>query len=93
MIPALGCALAVAAQLPPRETRRLPDGRSQTLAILKADHEKNMEEAAELVRLSKELQKEIESGGGHVLSLEAISKTEKIEELAKEIRERLRRFH
>lgn len=71
---------------------RLPDGRSQTEAILKDSHEKSLEDAAELVKLSEQLKKELERNEQHVLSVNSVRTAEKIEELAKRIKKRLQRF-
>lgn len=82
-----------AAQAPKEEgPRRLPDGRSQDEAILKAEYEKSLEDATELVRLAEELKAELEKNEQHVLSVASIRRAEKIEELAKRIKRRLRRF-
>jgi hypothetical protein len=77
-----------------REPRRptLPDGRNQTEEILKADHKKTLEDAAELVRLAGDLKGEVEKNDRHVVSVSSIKKTEEIEKLARRIRSRLRRF-
>ncbi|MBM3812771.1 MAG: hypothetical protein FJW20_14185 [Acidimicrobiia bacterium] len=60
--------------------------------LLKADREKSLEEAAELVKLSQELKVELEKSDKYVLSLSAVKKTEEIEKLAKRIRGRLKRY-
>jgi len=70
---------------------RLPDGRSQTEAILKADHEKMLKDAAELLRLAEDLKMELEKNDRHVVSVGMLKKTEEIEKLAKRIRNRLTR--
>ena len=71
---------------------RLPNGRSQTEAILQDDHEKSLEDVAELVKLSQELKAEIEKNDHHVLSVSAVRTAEKIEKLAKRIKNRLKRY-
>jgi hypothetical protein len=90
-------ALLAAAWRPAQEPkqegpRRLPDGRSQDEAILKAEYEKSLEDATELVRLAEELKAELEKNEQHVLSVSSIRRAEKIEELARRIKRRLRRF-
>lgn len=72
--------------------RRLPDGRSQDEAILKADWERSIEDATELAKLAEQLKSELEKNEHHVLSVSSIRTAEKIEELARRIRRRLRRF-
>lgn len=90
---ALVAALAGAQMRPEQEgPRRLPDGRSQDEAILKADWEKSIADAAELVRLAEQLKNELEKNEHHVLSVSSIRTAERIEELARRIRRRLRRF-
>jgi hypothetical protein len=70
---------------------KLPDGRDQTEEILKAEHQKSIQDAVELVRLSRQLRMELERNGRHVVSVSSIKKTEEIEKLARRIRARLRR--
>ncbi len=71
---------------------RLPSGKSQQEEILKADHEKDLKDAAALVDLARQLKQELEKNDRHVLSVSSLRKTEEIEKLAKRIRQRLRRF-
>ena len=86
----LAAALALA-QVAPREDPRLPDGKSQRDAILKAEHEQNIKDAARLVDLAQQLQQDLEKNDRFVLSLATLKKTDEIENLAKKIRSRLRR--
>ena len=74
------------------EPARLPDGRSQNEEILKADHERNLKDAGELLRLAEELKIELEKNDRHVLSVGMLKKTEEIEKISKWIRGRLKRF-
>ncbi len=71
---------------------KLPSGKSQRDEILKADHQKNLEDAAALVDLSEQLKQELEKNDRYVFSLATLKKTEDIEKLAKRIRSRMRRF-
>ncbi|MCZ2146286.1 MAG: hypothetical protein LC126_00755 [Bryobacterales bacterium] len=82
------CGAAQQREEPPP---RLPDGRSQTEAILKADHEKMLKDAGELLRLAEDLKMELEKNDRHVVSVGMLKKTEEIEKLAKRIRSRLTR--
>lgn len=66
--------------------------RSQVEAILKADREKSLEDAGEIVKLGQELRDEIEKNDKSVLSILAMKKAEEIEKLAKRIRGRMRRY-
>jgi hypothetical protein len=74
---------------PPDETR-LPNGKLQRDEMLKADYDKCLKNAAELVDLSQQLQQDIEKNGAFVFSLATLKKTDEIEKLAKKIRSRLR---
>ena len=71
---------------------KLPNGRSQRLAILKADYKKNLEDAAELSRLSRELKDDLEKNEEYVVSVVDLKKIDDIEKLAKNIRGRLKRY-
>ena len=78
---------------PPRDDeqeRRLK--RNQLEELLKQDHQKSIEDAGQLVKLSEDLKIELEKNDRHVLSVAAIKKTEEIEKIAKRIRGRMRKF-
>jgi len=66
--------------------------REQMEALLKHEHKKSLDDAAELIKLSEELKIELEKNDQHVLSMAAMKKTEEIEKIAKRIRGRMRRF-
>jgi hypothetical protein len=94
----LALVSVAAPQRPPRgvppedgDTTRLPNGKNQQEEILKADHERDLKDAAELIELAEGLKEELEKNDRHVLSLSSLKKTEEIEKLAKRIRSRLRR--
>ena len=94
----LALALAIAAapqQKQPRTIENpditLPDGKSQQDEILKADHERDLKDAAQLIELSQQLKAELEKNDRHVLSISSIKKTEEIEKLARRIRGRIKR--
>jgi len=70
---------------------KLPNGKSQKEEILKADFKKTLQDAADLVKLTQELQDELAKDDRHVLSISTLKKTEDIEKLAKRIRTRLKR--
>jgi hypothetical protein len=74
---------------PPSETR-LPNGKLQSDEILKAEHEANLKDAAELSQLAEQLKIDLEKNDTHVLSMATLKKTDDIEKLAKRIRARLR---
>ena len=71
---------------------KLPSGKSQREEILKADHERSLKDAAELVKLSEELQIELEKNDRHVLSMTSLKKLDDIEKITKRIKSRLKRF-
>lgn len=75
----------------PADTR-LPNGKSQREEILKADHEKSVEDAGKLMELTEELKIELEKNDRHVLSVAMLKKLDEIEKLTKRIRSRLRRY-
>ena len=72
--------------------QKLPNGKSQKEEILKADYKKNLEDAAELVKLSQDLQSDLMKDDRYVVSVKTLKKTDDIERLAKNIRGRLKRF-
>ena len=67
----------------------LPNGKSQRDEILKADHERDLKDAAQLIELAQQLKLELEKNDRHVLSISSLKKTEEIETLAKRIHARL----
>jgi hypothetical protein len=71
---------------------RLPNGKSQKEEILKADHQKSLEDAGKLTELSEELKTELEKNDRHVLSVSTLKKLDEIEKLTKRIRGRLKRY-
>jgi hypothetical protein len=69
---------------------KLPNGKSQRDAILKAEHEQNLKDAALLADLAQQLQQDLEKNDTFVFSLSTLKKTDDIEKLVKKIRGRLR---
>ena len=74
----------------PQEDARLPSGKLQRDEILKAEHEQNIKDAAQLVDLAQQLQQEIEKNDRFVLSVSTLKKTDDIEKLVRKIRSRMR---
>lgn len=70
--------------------RRLPDGRSQAIAISKSEHRQALEEADQLVKLSEQLRDELQKAGNFVVPVSAVKRTEDIEKLARKLRGRLK---
>ena len=69
---------------------KLPNGKSQKDAILKAEYEQNLKDAARLVELSGQLKQDLEKNTRFVLSTATLKKTDEIEKLVKKIRSRMR---
>jgi hypothetical protein len=78
--------------LPDPSQVRMPNGKSQQEEIIKADHERSIKDAAQLIELSESLKQELEKDDRHVLSISSLKKTEEIEKVARRIRSRLKRF-
>ena len=76
--------------IPGQADSHLPNGKLQRDEILKAEHEQNIKDAAQLVDLAQQLQQEIEKNDRFVLSLGTLKKTDDIEKLVKKIRSRMR---
>ena len=88
---------AISAQIPKDPVidpadQKLPNGKSQKEEILKADHEKSLEDAGKLMELTEELKIDLEKNDRHVLSVSTLKKLDDIEKLTKRIRSRLRRY-
>jgi len=75
----------------PRE-RRMHDGRTQAEHILEMEHEKSLEDAKEMTKLTAELLEELRKNDHRVLSVSAFRKAEQIEKLAKRVKNRLKRY-
>ena len=73
-----------------QQDMRLPNGKLQRDEILKAEHQQNLKDAAQLVDLAEQLQQEIEKNDRFVLPLATLKKADDIEKLAHKIRSRLR---
>jgi len=75
----------------PRDVR-LPNGKSQTDAILKDDYAKNLKDARDLTGLARGLEEDLEKNEAFVFSLTTIKKLDDMERLTKRIRARMKRF-
>ncbi|MGA9625889.1 MAG: hypothetical protein WBL65_07695 [Bryobacteraceae bacterium] len=69
---------------------RLPNGKVQRDEILKAEHEQNLKDVAQLADLAEQLKQELEKNDRYILSVSSLKKTDEIEKLVKKIRSRLR---
>jgi hypothetical protein len=85
-----------AQELPPRDERdgaddvKLPNGKFQKDAILKAEREQNLKDAARLVELSGQLRQDLEKNQSFILPLATLKKADEIEKLVTKIRARMR---
>lgn len=75
----------------PKEPR-LPGGKSRNLAILKADFERSKKDIAEILRLAKELQEEVEKNEEFVIDLRSVRKAERLERLSRNVKNRMKRL-
>jgi hypothetical protein len=75
----------------PRE-RRMHDGRTQADHILEDDYKKSIADTEEMNRLAAELLDELQENDYNVFSIQALRKAERIEELAKRVKKRLKRY-
>ena len=75
---------------PPAEAR-LPNGKLQSEEILKAEHERSLEDIAKLIKLAEELEDELIKNDRHVLSLSSLKKADEIEKLVKRLKGRMRK--
>jgi hypothetical protein len=91
---AAALAVSMAQQRPDAQGEpdiKFPGGKSQRDEILKMEFEKSQHDAARLVKLSGELQADLEKTDYRVLSVSLVKKAEDIEKLARQIKTRLRR--
>lgn len=70
---------------------RLPNGMSRATAVLKNDLKKSREDVAEIITLARDLEQEIDENQEFVVDVRSLRKAEKIEALARRIKNRLRR--
>jgi hypothetical protein len=91
-----GCFAQPASRPPnpdgPELDQTLPNGKTQREMIVKDDYKKNLEDAAQMAKLAEDLKQDLENGDKYIVSVKAIKKAEDIERLARNIRNRLRRY-
>ena len=73
------------------ENVRLPNGKVWSDEIARADREKNVADAQEIVRLTTELRDDIQSSEAFVLSVKTLKKIDEAEKRLKDLRNRMRR--
>ncbi len=74
------------------EDRRLPNGKLQSEAILKADYEANLKDIQSIRAKLDTIEAELKKTTGHVLSLKATKDLEEIEKTARRMRGRMIRY-
>ena len=71
---------------------RLPNGKSQQDEILKADYQKNLKDARELLILARTFEENLEKDDAFVFSLASVKKLDDMEKITKRIRGRMMRL-
>jgi hypothetical protein len=71
---------------------RLPNGKSQQDEIVKADYQKNLKDARELVSLAKTFEENLEKDDAFVFSVASVKKLDDMEKITKRIRGRMMRL-
>lgn len=75
-----------------RSENRLPDGKSRDLAIMKLDHTKSKEDVAEILELAAALQEDLDESQEYIVDLKSLRRAERIEKLARNIKNRMKRL-
>lgn len=79
--------------LPPVDISPGPSlSRKQKSAIVKSNFQKTKKDVAALCKLAQSLQEEIDKSNPNVLSLEVVNKADKIQKLAKKIRNEAKEY-
>ncbi len=82
----------VPAQRDQEEEKRLPNGKLQSEAILKADYKANLKDLEKLRKTAEAVEEDLRKNQGRVLSLKAMKDLEEVEKIARRIRGRMKRF-
>ena len=77
---------------PPQSTGGIKSPEERRRAILKHDHEKSLEDIAKIRQLARELEEELEENQEHIVDVRALRKAERISNLAKDIKNRMKRL-
>jgi hypothetical protein len=75
---------------PAGHDQRLPNGKSQSDAIARKQHEDSLKDANQMVSLAEQIRDELQRAGNYVVPVSTVKKTEEIEKLARKIRGRLK---
>jgi hypothetical protein len=76
----------------PKSVPDLDTSTAQRDALIKADHKKNLADAATLLKFAEELKSSLEKEDPLIISVKNIKQTEDIQKLAKSIQGRLKRY-
>ena len=93
MLRLLFAALLLIQAVPDQKDVRLPNGKSRTMAIVKADHEKSQEDVREILELAEELKNDLDTNDEFVVDIRSLRRAERIEKLAKDIKNRMKRLN
>ena len=63
------------------------------MAIVKADHEKSQEDVREILELAEELKNDLDRNDEFVVDIRSLRRAERIEKLAKDIKNRMKRLN
>ena len=86
------CGSQITPGQPEEPAPHFPNAHSQREAMLKSEHEHSLKDSEELVKLAEEFKSELEKNDRYVLSVSALKKLDRIEQLTKRIRGRMKRF-
>jgi hypothetical protein len=71
--------------------RQMPNGKTQTEVILKAEYEQNVKDARELTALAKSIELDFDKNDQNVLSLGLLKKLDDVDKITRRIRGRVKR--
>lgn len=93
------CAATLAAQPPdpqrpsdPEPEVRLPNGKSQSEEILRANYDENLKDLDKIRKLNEGVEADLRKNDRHVLSLKALKDLEEIEKISRRVRGRMRGY-
>ena len=72
--------------------KRLPNGKSRSMAVIKSDLEKSKRDIKKTIELAEELQKNLEMACEFIVDISSVRKAEKIEQLGRKIKKRFIRL-
>ena len=94
----LACLLFAAVMLAPAQIQDgpkpsvvLPSGKLQHDEVIKMEHQKTIEDAAQLLKLSQEVKDDFDQTGLYAVSAKTLKKLDDIDKLARGMRARIKR--